>query len=170
MSGYRFHDEAEAAQLAAIAEAEGTRRREPNGHGAAAASNFPTILVKAGERYLAADAGLKALHAAGTPFYQRDRALVRVCEVKARSTSGEVILVPGIATVTPAILDRALGQAAAWQRFDPKTKNLVRTDPPAASRQPDPRHGRRLALSAAGGSDWLPHAASGRQPARQRRI
>jgi hypothetical protein len=95
MSGYRFHDEAEAAQLAAIAEAEGTRRREPNGHGAAAASNFPTILVKAGERYLAADAGLKALHAAGTPFYQRDRALVRVCEVKARSTSGEVILVPG---------------------------------------------------------------------------
>jgi hypothetical protein len=32
MSGYRFHDEAEAAQLAAIAEAEGTRRREPNGH------------------------------------------------------------------------------------------------------------------------------------------
>jgi putative DNA primase/helicase len=130
MSGYRFHDEAEAAQLAAIAEAEGTRRREPNGHGAAAASNFPTILVKAGERHLAADAGLKALHAAGTPFYQRDRALVRVCEVKARSTSGEVILVPGIATVTPAILDRALGQAAAWQRFDPKTKNLVRTDPP----------------------------------------
>jgi hypothetical protein len=92
--------------------------------------NRPEITVKAGERHKAADEGIVALQAAGVAFYQRGRALVRVCEVKARSTSGDVIHVPGIAAVTPAILDRALGQAAQWQRFDPKKKEMVRIDPP----------------------------------------
>jgi putative DNA primase/helicase len=92
--------------------------------------NRPEITVKTGERHKAADEGIFALQAAGVAFYQRDRALVRVCEVKARSTSGDVILVPGIAAVTPAILDRALGQVAQWQRFDPKKKEMVRIDPP----------------------------------------
>jgi AAA domain len=32
MSGYRFHDEAEAARLAAIAETEGTRHARPSSH------------------------------------------------------------------------------------------------------------------------------------------
>jgi putative DNA primase/helicase len=90
----------------------------------------PEITVAAGERHKAADAGIAALQAAGVAFYQRDRALVRVADIKARSTSGEVILVPGIAAVTPAILDRALGQAAHWQRFDPKKAKMVRIDPP----------------------------------------
>lgn len=89
-----------------------------------------TISVVAGERHKAADAGLAALNTVGTAFYQRDRSLVRVCEVKARSTSGEAILVPGIAPVTLAILDRALGQAAQWQRFDMKAEEWVRIDPP----------------------------------------
>ena len=31
-------------------------------------------------------------------------------------------MVPGIAAVTPAILDRALGQAALWQRFDKRPR------------------------------------------------
>jgi putative DNA primase/helicase len=92
--------------------------------------NLPVIQVVAGERHKAADAGIAALEAANVAFYQRDRALVRVCEVKARSTSGEIILVPGIATVTHAILDRALGQVAHWQRFDIKKEELVNTDPP----------------------------------------
>jgi putative DNA primase/helicase len=89
-----------------------------------------TIRVAGGLRHQAADEGIAALQAADVAFYQRDRALVRVCEVKARSTSGEVIFVPGIATVTPAILDRALGQVAQWQRFDPKKEEMVRIDPP----------------------------------------
>jgi putative DNA primase/helicase len=92
--------------------------------------NLPVIQVVAGERHKAADAGIAALEAANVAFYQRDRALVRVCEVKARSTSGEIILVPGIAAVTHAILDRALGQVAHWQRFDIKKEELVNTDPP----------------------------------------
>lgn len=88
------------------------------------------ITIKAGERHLAADAGLEALHAIGTPFYQRDRSLVHVAEIKARSTNGEVILVPGIATVTPAVLDRALGRSARWHRVDEKRGKTVRIDPP----------------------------------------
>jgi hypothetical protein len=90
----------------------------------------PSIRVTAGERHKAADAGLAALMAAGTEFYQRDRSLVRVCQVQARSSAGDIILVPGIVGVTPAILDRALGQAVAWERFDVNAKDWVRTDPP----------------------------------------
>jgi putative DNA primase/helicase len=101
--------------------------KNPNGAGPIGG---PEITVKAGERHKAADEGIAALQAAGVSFYQRDRALVRVCKVKARSTNGEIILVPGIAAVTPAILDRALGQTARWQRFDPQKKDLVRIDPP----------------------------------------
>lgn len=99
-------------------------------NGSKQVSSVPVITVKAGERHKAANDGIAALHAAGVEFYQRDRALVRVCETRARSTSGEVIFVPGIAAVTPAILDRALGQAARWQRFDPKKEAAVRIDPP----------------------------------------
>jgi putative DNA primase/helicase len=36
----------------------------------------------------------------------------------------------GIAAVTPAILDRALGQAARWQRLNPKADEMTRIDPP----------------------------------------
>ena len=79
----------------------------------------------AGERHRAADEGIAALQAAGVAFYQRDRSLVRVCDVKARSTAGDEILVPGIAAVTPAILDRALGQAERWERWDPKLGQMV---------------------------------------------
>ena len=123
-------DPEDAFAMRQAAEKSAPPKAKPNGHAADAAANVPSIAVKAGERHVAADEGIAALKAAGTAFYQRDRALVRVCEVKARSTNGEVILVPGIATVTPAILDRALGQAARWQRFDPKTEEMVRVDPP----------------------------------------
>jgi len=90
----------------------------------------PEITVAPGERHKAADDGIAALHAAGVPFYQRDRMLVRVCDINARSTSDDVILVPGIADVTPAALERALGQVAQWQRFDAKKEHMLRIDPP----------------------------------------
>jgi putative DNA primase/helicase len=99
---------------------------------AAGNAGGPKITVKAGERHIAADQGIAALHAAGVAFYQRDRALVRVCKVKARAANGDIILVPGIAAVTPAILERALGLAAQWERFDPQKNQPVRIDPPRA--------------------------------------
>jgi putative DNA primase/helicase len=97
---------------------------------AAEAEIRPTITVKAGERHKAADEGIAALHASGVAFYQRGAALVRVCDVRARSMTGEVIMAPGIAAVTPAILERALGQVADWQRLDEKKDEVVRIDPP----------------------------------------
>jgi hypothetical protein len=89
-----------------------------------------TITVTTGDRHKAADEGIAALHAKGVAFYQRDRMLVRVCDIKARSTSGDVILVPGIANVTPAILERSLEQVANWQRSDAKKGHTLRIDPP----------------------------------------
>jgi hypothetical protein len=104
----------------------GGTRPPTNGHDNSATA----ITVTAGERHKAADEGIAALYAKGVAFYQRDRMLVRVCDIKARSTSGDVILVPGIADVTPAILERALGQVARWQRFDAKKEHMLRIDPP----------------------------------------
>ncbi|HEY1432717.1 MAG TPA: hypothetical protein VGF39_13995 [Stellaceae bacterium] len=90
-----------------------------------------TIRVLAGLRHEAADAGLAAMHAAGIEFYQRDRNLVRACIVKAKTSDGQIISVPGIAPVTEAMLTRALGQSARWEKLT-ETLKVVRIDPPKA--------------------------------------
>jgi len=87
------------------------------------------IRVLGGRRHEAADQGLVALHSAGVPFYRRDRGLVRVCLIKAKNTDGQIIMVPGIMPITPAMLCRALGQSAYWQKINSKNE-LVRIDPP----------------------------------------
>jgi len=69
------------------------------------------------------------MHAAGVAFYQRDRSLVRVCRIKAKTFDGKTIRVPGIMPVTPAMLCRALGQSAYWEKINGQGK-LVRIDPP----------------------------------------
>ena len=89
----------------------------------------PRILVLAGYRHKAADAGLAAMVAAGTPFYQRDRILVRAATTKAKTSDGKVIEVPSIVPVTIPLLARALGLAADWERAN-KDGELIRTDPP----------------------------------------
>jgi putative DNA primase/helicase len=96
------------------------------------AGDAPVIAVKAGERHLAADQGAEALIGAGVPFYQRAGRLVRIASIKAKNCDGETFLVPGIVTVTSAILERALGQSATWQRFDKRSEEYVRIDPPRA--------------------------------------
>jgi putative DNA primase/helicase len=65
----------------------------------------------------------------GASFYRRDRGLVRVCPIKAKNTDGEIMLVPGIMPITPAMLCRALGQSAYWEKVNCKGK-LGRIDPP----------------------------------------
>ena len=90
------------------------------------------IIVRVGERHLAADAGIAALLMNKVAVYQRDRALVRVCLIKAKNHSGEIIETPGIATVTPAILSRLLAQSATWRRIDQRTKKPCVIDPPDA--------------------------------------
>jgi len=104
--------------------------QEGQQHGGNGGAHKPAIEVINGQRHLAADQGLRALVAAGVEFYQRGMALVRVALVKAKNADGEVFEAPGIVSVTDAMLGRALGQSANWQRFDKRSHKTVSIDPP----------------------------------------
>jgi hypothetical protein len=91
----------------------------------------PTIRVQGGLRHEATDAGLAALQAANIAFYQRDKTIVRVCMVPAKTSDGEVTYTPGIAEVGAAFLGRELGRVARWEKIDQRGKP-VRIDPPRA--------------------------------------
>ena len=90
-------------------------------------SSAPTVQVVSGQRHLAADAGLAAL--ATTPFYQRDRTLVRIAHAKAKASDGTELLVPAVMPVNTAILTRALGGAACWEKIKANGE-IVAIDPP----------------------------------------
>jgi hypothetical protein len=92
---------------------------------------IPNIKVVPGERHLAADCGLEALIEAKVPFYQRNIAIIRIAATKAKNAAGEVFEVPSIVPVSPAILERALGQSATWMRADRRTKRDQVIDPPS---------------------------------------
>jgi hypothetical protein len=100
-----------------------------NGTGDAAESNLPAIIVRSGERHLAADAGLSAIAAAGIQFYRRDRALVRVCRIKAKRADGGEVFVPAVTVITMPMLSRALGQSARWWKYNRK-REPAGIDPP----------------------------------------
>jgi putative DNA primase/helicase len=87
------------------------------------------VRVFAGFRHIAADAGLAAMSAAGIPFYQRDRSLVRAGIAKAKAADGGIVEVPSLVPVTAPILARALGQSAEWERVN-KDGEAIRMDPP----------------------------------------
>jgi putative DNA primase/helicase len=118
-----------------VESAQQAREEKPkaNGHTAPFPGNgpqIPTINVVPGQRHVAADQGIQALVDAGVPFYQRGVALVRIAPTKAKDASGTVFEVPGIVPLDLATLERALGQAAIWQRFDARTKKDQVIDPP----------------------------------------
>jgi hypothetical protein len=92
--------------------------------------SVPIITIEGGNRHDAADKGIAALITGEVPFYQHTRKIQRVALVPAKNTSGESIMVPGIVSVGPAMMGRALGRSAVWQRFDIKRKQHVRIDPP----------------------------------------
>jgi putative DNA primase/helicase len=87
------------------------------------------IIVQAGLRHEAADAGLAAMHAAGVEYYQRDRTLVRVCAVSAKASDGSAITSPGIVNVSLPMLARGLGQSARWEKMNEEGEKR-RIDPP----------------------------------------
>ncbi len=89
----------------------------------------PAIRVMGGQRHIAADQAIDAMMAMGVPFYQRDRALVRVASSRAKTSDGAVIDVPGIVPVTIPILGRLMGQSAEWERINSKDE-VIRIDPP----------------------------------------
>lgn len=91
--------------------------------------NRPTIRVLSGLRHLAADQGLSALETARYPFYQRNKSIVRAAMIKAKTSDGNVIEVPGIINVTLPMLGRALGCVAEWEKLK-ADGDAVRIDPP----------------------------------------
>lgn len=102
----------------------------PNGHAPAIQDpRKPVIHVSAGFRHQAADEALKAMTHAKTEFFQRDRSLVRAAIAKAKTSDGAVVEIAGIVPVTNAMLGRAMGQSAEWER-SLKTGEVVRIDPP----------------------------------------
>ena len=52
-------------------------------------ANLPVIVVEGGSRPKNADAGIKALRNAEVPFYRRDKSLVRVAVIEAKSADGK---------------------------------------------------------------------------------
>jgi len=90
---------------------------------------IPTIRITAGLRHENADAGLAAMKAAGIPFYVRNRALVRTCIIQAKTSSGELVKVPSIIPVNRAMIGRAMGQTAIWERVN-QDGAIRRLDPP----------------------------------------
>jgi hypothetical protein len=91
----------------------------------------PTINIVPGERHRAADQGIQALVAAKVPVYQRNRKIVRIALVKAKSSDGQVLMVPGIVEVDRPMMERELGRSALWQRYHIKQKKDVAIDPPS---------------------------------------
>jgi putative DNA primase/helicase len=88
------------------------------------------VIVEPGKRHIAADEGIRALGEAGIAFYQRNRKIVRVALVKAKTSSGETIMVPGIVPVDQPFMERELSRSAVWQRFDARKRGYVVIDPP----------------------------------------
>lgn len=99
---------------------------------AAEGTELPIIQVEGGKRHTMAEEAIRAMHAYGVEFYQRDRSLVRVACAKAKTSDGQVIEVPGVVPVTIPIMGRAMGQAAIWQRETLVGKRVVihPMDPP----------------------------------------
>ena len=106
------------------------RQAQPGWTAPSTTRGLPEIRVRAGSRHEAADAGLAAMLSAGVAFYQRDQKLVRVARLKAKTTNGETILVPGIMPITAPSLMRALGQSAQWRKYNERKKGWLACDPP----------------------------------------
>jgi putative DNA primase/helicase len=89
----------------------------------------PYVLVRGGNRHEAADAGLAALFSSGAEFFVRDKVLVRIGQIKAKSADGSTVLVPSVIPVNAAILGRALGQAIRWEKSG-RDDEIMTIDPP----------------------------------------
>jgi hypothetical protein len=103
----------------------------PQGAKEAIAGGIRAIIVEAGKRHIAADQGIVALVAANVPLYQRNRKIIRIALVRAKTSSGETIMVPGIVTLEQPMMERELGRSAVWKRWDGRKKEYAVIDPPS---------------------------------------
>ncbi len=88
------------------------------------------IRVIAGELHKTATEGEAALIAAGLPVYQRGHHLVRPVMQEVPAAKGRMTIAASLVEVTlPNMVDLLCG-AATWEKFDARTDDWVRTNPP----------------------------------------
>jgi putative DNA primase/helicase len=114
--------EAEAAKLAAEAAKAATKAR------------LPVITIEAGKTHKAADRAEAVLAARieDHPVLQRGGLLVRPVLQKFELADGSSTMSPGLAIMTPVMLIDDLAHSARFEKFDGRSKKIVRIDPPEA--------------------------------------
>ena len=91
-----------------------------------------TIKVIAGQLDKVATKGEQALVDSGMPIYQRGQSIVRPILTEVPASRGRTTLAAGLSQIGAAALTDRLCQAAEWERFDKRSADWVRIDPPSA--------------------------------------
>lgn len=90
----------------------------------------PTIRVVGGFIDKTATEGEDALIASGKPIYQRGRSLVRPVMSEVPASKGRTTISAGLLGIDGAAMVDRLCQVAIWERYDARSKDWVRIDPP----------------------------------------
>jgi putative DNA primase/helicase len=106
-------------------------------------NNAPLIKVVAGELHNTATQAEAAIIASGLPMYQRGDALVRPVVREVPASRGRKTLAAGLGEMTVHSLIDAMCSTAEWEKFDARSEDWVRINPPAQVAQVLlSRHGR----------------------------
>ncbi len=106
---------------------------EPPEEDCASERERPLIRVAKGAGHVAVPAAVEAL-AAEPDIYERNGALVHVVGAAEPRPGGRAILAPGtpiVRVMAPSTLWERCSRAAAWERFDGRSKEWIASDPPA---------------------------------------
>lgn len=92
----------------------------------------PTIEVVAGLLDETATHAETALIQSGMPIYQRGQTLVRPVRSEVPASRGRMTVAAGLAPINQSAMVDRLCQAATWERFDGRSKEMRRIDPPTS--------------------------------------
>lgn len=90
----------------------------------------PLITIRAGELASIATEAEAALVVGGAPLYTRGGAIVRPFVEELPATKGRTAAVPRTVKVSKEGLTDHLARVADWEKFDARSKKMVRADPP----------------------------------------
>lgn len=90
----------------------------------------PAIQVQAGLLDETATEAETALIESGMPIYQRGQSLVRPVRSEVPASRGRMTVAAGLAPINQSAMVDRLCQAATWERFDGRSKEWRRIDPP----------------------------------------
>ncbi|MGE8102531.1 hypothetical protein ACQKP1_02485 [Allorhizobium sp. NPDC080224] len=90
----------------------------------------PLITIRAGELASIATEAEAALVVGGAPLYTRGGAIVRPFVEELPATKGRTAAVPRTVKVSKDGITDHLARVADWEKFDARSKKMVRADPP----------------------------------------